>query len=307
MHEDPGYAYEDHQASSYDKQSIAAIFDTVEDAKEAVRDLHDGGFHKTWIGVTAFAGDDTDATDAAPNRAGEARSATTVRTEEGGGFGAAVARFFGEENNESFADALARRGIPRTDALALENRMHDGAAVLTVDVNDRYDLAMQILRENQGVVRAPLGGAMPMGLPGDHDLNNQRQLDQAKIDDAKTLQLREERLLIEKGRVSAGEATLQKRVVSEREAIDVPVEHDELFISRRPVTASVAATGPIGQGEVIRVPLMREAVVVDKRAFVTEEIQYGKRSVSGTERVEGDVRHEELVIDTDKRGLPSDR
>jgi uncharacterized protein (TIGR02271 family) len=115
--------------------------------------------------------------------------------------------------------------------------------------------------------------------------------------DARTLELREERLSIDKDRVAAGEATIGKRVVSQDASVDVPVMHEELFIQRRPVTSTRPATEPIGESETIRVPLMREQVVVDKRTVVREEVAIGKRSVSETQRVDETVSHEELVVD----------
>ena len=282
-----GYAYDENEASPYDRGTVAAIFDTRDEAAYALQDLHDAGFHKTWMGVTK----------ADPDRA--APDEHQVESAEGG-FGASLARFFGEDGRESLYEALTKRGVPDSDALALDNRIHDGGAVITVEAKDRYDEVFRILRNDRGeiaptaaglgteTVAATGAGSIRDGVTGVADA----------VDDARTLELREERLSIDKNRVAAGEATIGKRVVSEDASMDVPVMHEELFIQRRPVTSGTqTASGPIAESETIRIPLMREQVVLDKRTVVREEVSFGKRSVAGTERVDETVKHEELVVD----------
>ena len=115
------------------------------------------------------------------------------------------------------------------------------------------------------------------------------------------VQLREERLLIDKQPVASGEARIAKEVVSEQQSIDVPVFHEELSIQRRPVSeGTTVAAAPIGEeAEEIRIPLTAERVDVQKRTVVTEQVEIGKRKVEGTEHVSDTVRHEELRVDDD--------
>ena len=80
---------------------------------------------------------------------------------------------------------------------------------------------------------------------------------------------------------AAGEARITKDVVEYRRDIEVPVVHEELFVERRPVAETIDDAGPIGEGETIRIPLMREDVVVTKRPVVTGEVVVGKRRVTG--------------------------
>jgi uncharacterized protein (TIGR02271 family) len=124
------------------------------------------------------------------------------------------------------------------------------------------------------------------------------QTDGSSID---RLQLRQERLLIDKQPVVSGEARIGKEVVSEQQSIYVPVFHEELSIQRHPVSeGATTATTPIGEeGEEIRIPLNEERVEVQKRTVVTEQVQIGKRKVEGTEHVSDTVRHEELRVDDD--------
>ncbi len=284
-----GYAYDENEASPYDRGTVAAIFDSRDEAAHALQDLHDAGFHKTWMGV-ASASASADVADSDEHQ---------VETAEGG-FGASLARFFGEDGRESLYEALTKRGVPDSDALALDNRIHDGGAVITVEAKDRYDEIFRILRNDRGQVASTAAGlgSETETARGAGTVATAPAAGIEDVEGARTLQLREERLAIDKNQVAAGEATIAKRVVSQDASVDVPVMHEELFIERRPVSGGTrAATGPITDSETIRIPLMREQVVVDKRTVVREEVAIGKRSVAGTERVDESVKHEELVVD----------
>lgn len=317
MNTSHGYAYGEDEASPYDRGTIAAIFDSRDEAKHALQDLHDAGFHKTWMGVTSapdaggseLGGTYADAALATPVAAGE----HTVESAEGG-FGASLARFFGEDGRESLHEALTKRGVPSSDALALDRQIQNGGVVITVEANGRYDEVIQILRSGRGEIAGTANGVGPetaSGITATVPTTTATAAATDSVDDARTLQLREERLTVDKDRVAAGEASIGKRVVTQDASVDVPVMHEELFIQRRPVADGTrAASGAIGDGETIRVPLMREQVVVDKRTVVTEEVAIGKRTVGGTERVDETVRHEELVVDdgtTHRETVPSER
>ena len=60
---------------------------------------------------------------------------------------------------------------------------------------------------------------------------------------------------VNKTPVQAGEVRIGKRVVSERQTIDVPVEREEVVIERRPASGR-AAEGDIREEEVV-VPVRR--------------------------------------------------
>jgi uncharacterized protein (TIGR02271 family) len=117
-------------------------------------------------------------------------------------------------------------------------------------------------------------------------------------EDETTLELREEQLRARKETTRAGEVQLRKEVVTERQAMDVPVTREEVYIERRDVEPRPAGR-PIGEGQTINVPVHEERVTVDKQAVVTGEVEVGKRAVQETRRVEGEVRREEARIETD--------
>jgi len=110
------------------------------------------------------------------------------------------------------------------------------------------------------------------------------------------LQLREEQLRVNKERVSAGEVNLRKEVTTERKTVEVPVEREELVITRRDVSGAPAGAGPI-RDEQIRVPLSEERVNVTKDTVVTGEVEVGKRKVTDTKTVSDDVRKETVKVE----------
>jgi len=125
--------------------------------------------------------------------------------------------------------------------------------------------------------------------------------DQAKgaIQDAydRTIQLREERLKVNKTPVEAGDVSVHKEIVTEQKTITVPVEHEELVIERRPGSGKVVAGGVRGDSEEIRVPLRSEQVEVSKEAVVTEEVAVGKRKVQGSKEVSATLNKEQLNVE----------
>ncbi len=210
----------------------------------------------------------------------------------------------------TFRDTLGELGMSQADASHFEEGVARGGALVTVKAGSRSADAIDVLRRHgadlgsQGVGDATTGMAKTgMAATAAGAATNQARGDVA---DERTLELKSERLAIDKVRVASGSASIRKRVVSEQQSIDVPVAHEELVIERRPVTGG-AVGGTIGQDETVTVPLSREEVRVDKRTVVTEEVEIGKRAVAGTENVSETIRHEELVVDPADQTRPPSR
>ncbi|MDO3410449.1 YsnF/AvaK domain-containing protein [Saccharibacillus sp. CPCC 101409] len=137
------------------------------------------------------------------------------------------------------------------------------------------------------------------GLAASADLGSTRandRLDSLDTDEARKLQLREERLDVSKNTVRSGEVEVHKDIVEEQKSIDVPVSHEEVVIERRSVDNAPTDT-PIGADETIRVPVSEEQVEVNKRNVVTGEIEVHKREIEETEQVRDTVRREEARVD----------
>ena len=114
------------------------------------------------------------------------------------------------------------------------------------------------------------------------------------------LQLREEELRPKTETVQTGEARVTKDVVEEERTIEVPTTREEVSIERRPVEGRPPASGEVGSGEEIRVPINEERVEVDKETVVREEVEVNKQQVQETERVQETVRREEPRIEGDR-------
>ncbi|MBW3572014.1 MAG: DUF2382 domain-containing protein [Gemmatimonadetes bacterium] len=107
----------------------------------------------------------------------------------------------------------------------------------------------------------------------------------------------EEELAVGKRETEAGEVQVHKHVETEHVSRPVSLAHEEVTVERRPVTdPGMAAAGRI-EDEEIRVPLMEEEAVVEKRVVPKEELVVRKREVEETEVVEADLRKERVEVD----------
>ena len=93
----------------------------------------------------------------------------------------------------------------------------------------------------------------------------------------------------------AGALNVRKRVVTERQSIEVPTRREEVSVERVPVEGE-ASEVQIGDDEV-RIPVTEEEVVVEKRPVAKEEVRVRKDVVEDTEVVEEDVRREEIDVE----------
>ncbi|GAB3058996.1 YsnF/AvaK domain-containing protein [Salinicoccus sesuvii] len=117
--------------------------------------------------------------------------------------------------------------------------------------------------------------------------------------DDETLELREERLNVDKENVKTGEVNIDKHVETDHQEFDVPVERDEVTVERRPVDDKRPTDDSafIEGDESIRVPVHEEKVNVDKESVVSEEVVVNKERVQDKEHVSEDVRREDVDID----------
>ena len=113
------------------------------------------------------------------------------------------------------------------------------------------------------------------------------------------IQLREEELHVDKNRVQAGEVTVGKHVVSEEKSVTVPVEHEEIVVTRHAVDRAADPSQIGADSETMKVALMAEQVSTNVTAHVVEEVEVGKRTVQEQKTVTDTVRKEKLDVDTD--------
>ncbi|MCU1483241.1 MAG: hypothetical protein JWQ19_4027 [Subtercola sp.] len=116
-------------------------------------------------------------------------------------------------------------------------------------------------------------------------------------DDAMTRS--EEQLHVGTEKVEAGRARLRKHVVTEQQTVTVPVSHEEVTLSREPITeANIgnATAGPDLSDEEHEVVLTEERVVVQKEAVPVERVALGTETVTEQQQVTEDVAHEEIEL-----------
>ncbi|WP_270262907.1 PRC and DUF2382 domain-containing protein [Kocuria marina] len=122
----------------------------------------------------------------------------------------------------------------------------------------------------------------------------------ATADDEASVVRHEERLNVGTQEREAGHARLRKYVVTDHETVDVPVEREEVTVERTPINDTNARVdnGTIGEEEV-DVTLYEERPVVQKETVAVEEVGLNKQTVQETQRVEADVRKEQVDVETD--------
>ena len=113
------------------------------------------------------------------------------------------------------------------------------------------------------------------------------------------IQLSEEELHVTKDRVQAGEVAVGKHVVSEQKSVTVPVEHEEVVVTRHAVNREIDPSQIGAETETVRVPVMAEQVSTNVTARVVEEVEVGKRTIQEERTVTDTIRKEQLDVNSD--------
>lgn len=116
----------------------------------------------------------------------------------------------------------------------------------------------------------------------------------------------EEELTVDRRMREAGEVAIRKRVETEHVRAAVPTTREEVRVERRPVTGERSAAPAIESDE-IRVPVVEEEVVVEKRPVVKEELVVKVKPVTEEKVVEADVRKERVGVDRPAQDTRADR
>jgi uncharacterized protein (TIGR02271 family) len=115
-----------------------------------------------------------------------------------------------------------------------------------------------------------------------------------------TITRSEERLRVGTERVEVGRARLRKHVVTETVTRTVPVTHEELHVTREPITdgGSPTAVSSLSEEE-HEIVLTAERPVVHKDVVPVERVRLHTVSVSEQETVTEQVRKEQIEVDGD--------
>ena len=134
------------------------------------------------------------------------------------------------------------------------------------------------------------------GAPGAHGYDTSRPA----TDDAMTRS--EERMHVGTATEETGRVRLRKYVVTETVWQSVPVSHEEVRVEREPITETnigQAMAGPEISEKEHEVTLHAERPVVAKETVPVERVRLAKDRVASEETVAGEVRKEQIEIETD--------
>ncbi len=258
---------------------VAGLFRDADRGEGALADLKAAGFTRTEISQVSGQ---------------QSHEAAPTPPKTGADMGSP---FFQEHDSaaSSFVAELMRLGFSKRDAHDLVDGVVKGHTLVTTDADTYVDRAVAILTQYNGDVRYTEETSRAAAGSGAHGQSDIATATNVSEED-REIQLRAERLVVDKQRVQHGEARIRKEVVTEMRTIDVPVSHEELVIERHAVTGGAVDSAPLA-GETVRIPLSEEKVNISKETVVREEVEIGKRRVEGVERVGDTVRHEELRVD----------
>jgi uncharacterized protein (TIGR02271 family) len=308
------------------RSTIAAYFSSHSAAEQAVRELKEAGFPSSQIGLAATSARDASSYTADPSTSSETGSRTGSHTgtvakkagEKAEGTWAKIKNFFEGGDVEPYAEET-RRGDPTSHEITTSeaddyeygeqdvrgslsglsvpeersryfgHRLRQGSegAVVTVNASGREPEGEAILTRNGGDVGSDAAN---------YDYTQTSQTG-TPAEGTQRIQLLGEVLRVQKERINRGEVTLRKEVITENQTINVPVTREELVIERHAVEGSTPASGQIGEGSEVRIPLSEERPSVDKSTVVREEVSVGKRNVEDTRTVTENVSREDLVVD----------
>ena len=115
---------------------------------------------------------------------------------------------------------------------------------------------------------------------------------------AQHLELKEERLRVEKEEVHAGVVRVRKVVNEWVETVRMPLREERLVLEVLPGSGTVTIDGrELQAGDVFEVPLLEERLNVAKETVVSEDVIVRKEAVEVEEQFEETLRREELVVD----------
>jgi uncharacterized protein (TIGR02271 family) len=289
-------------ATTSGRATAVGVFETRDRAQQAVTELRRLGFAEADIGVAARDGDAVAGATDVHHAGSKAGTGAATGLAAGAGVGAlwgvgilaglipgigpaiaggALAVLLSSAAAGAavagLAGALIGLGLSETEAKYYEGEFQAGRTLVTVKADGRYDEAAAVLRRF-----------------GAHDHGTRPATAGTSAGAARTVELREEELRVGKERVATGDVTVRKEVHTDHKTLTVPVEREEVVIERRP--AGGTAAGGV-RAEEIRIPTKEEKVHVSKETVVKEEVQVGKRKVTGSETVAADVQREELKVE----------
>jgi len=133
----------------------------------------------------------------------------------------------------------------------------------------------------------------------EHD-NNRPEWDNIKDqvnEESEAIPVIEERIKVSKKTVETGKVRVHKTVSEEEVTVEVPIEHEEVEITRIPVNQYVDDDTPSvrHEGETMIIPILKEVIV--KRLMLVEEVHVSKKKYHTTASEKVNLHKEEVSIE----------
>lgn len=195
----------------------------------------------------------------------------------------------GGGDNRSFWDKLMGAAPPREDRHLYEEHVRRGGYLLTVNVDE----------QNADRVRDELEGSGAVDVDERERQYRESGYTAGAVDQTGDIELVEERLNVGKREVERGTARIRSYVVETpvQEQVTLRSEHAEIERHAVDRPLSAADTANAFQEKVIEVRETAEVPVVEKQAFVREEIGIRKEVDERVETVSDTVRRTEVDFD----------
>ena len=252
--------------------TIVGIFDSKEEARDAMNELVEKGFVKEDIDFSnRRAVADTDAVTTATNDAD---------------IGDSISNFFGN----LFSD-------DETTANNYSTVARETEAILTIqaDSRERAEKAAAIL-DNHGAVNVDERAAQYRQQYGETETN--------RTADGEVIEVVEENLNVGKRTVETGGVRVRSRVIEKPVEETLRLREEHVVVQRRPVNRAATEADFANATGDIEITERAEKAVVGKEARVVEEIAVGKTVEEHDETVTDTVRKTEVEVeelDTDVR------
>lgn len=245
--------------------TVVGLFDSKEEARDAMQALVNGGFVKEDVDLS--------------NRKIAASNVQATKDEEGGVMDS-VSNFFGSLFGED-----------RNEYQNFMNAAQDSEAILTVKANseERAEKAADILDDN---------GAINVEERAAQYRRNYAETAGTKNEGEVTIPVVEENLEVGKKSVATGGVRVRSHIVEKPVEETVRLREEHVIVNRRPVDrdASNINLDNFKEGE-IEITERAEKAVAAKEARVVEEVAVGKKVDVDEKTISDTVRRTEVEVD----------
>jgi len=320
------------------KQVVTAMFDSYDEAADAVRQLKSAGINEADISLVGGNQEDrqrsnySNSTEASEETPSDAGKGAAVGAALGGGAGllaglgmlaipglgpvvaagwlaSTLLGTVAGAATGGLIGALTDAGVPEQDAHAYSEGIRRGGTLVTARVEQsQVDRAVGIL-DRDGTVNMDerVSSWRKEGWSGTFgDQDHARSQSVGTTRDS-AVPIIEENLKVGKRSASGGRVRIHSHVVEEPVEQQVNLRDERVRVERQPVNRPVGSTDDMMRDRVIEAQETIEEPVVTKEARVKEEVRVSKEPVERTATVRDKVRRTEVEIDDRRQDQTGER